>query len=491
MLTSTRNGVSGTVTVVLLAGAGGLLGLLVWGISVALGLLRLGFIVNFISHHVISGFTSAAALIIGFSQLKHLLGVSIPRTHNIFVILDQAYAKLAMVNGYSFAIGVGAIGILLFFKHAMPGVLGRTALHRGAQEALAKAGPLVVVIGSTAMVYGWGLDSGHAVKVVGTIPQGLPPLTIPPLTLDLMQALLPSAVLISFIGFVESVSVAKVLASRNRQKVVPNQELVGLGAANMAAAFSGGFPVTGGFSRSSVNFQAGANTPVASMITAVVVAVTVSFLTPLLFHLPQAVLAAIIMVAVVALIDVKTLRHAWCYSKADGFSLLATVVAVLALGIETGLAVGVVVAIGLFLWRASQPHVAVLGRVSGTEHFLNHLRHDVVLAKTATAVRIDESLIFANAAWLEDWALGFVADNPECADLVLNCAAVNFIDGSALEVLERLEEELGHAGVTLHLAEVKGPVMDRLKKSGFTDHLGEARIHLSTHAAMTALGYPL
>lgn len=491
MVASTLNALSATLSPDQLPGAAGLLALMVGVISIAMGLLRLGFIVNFISHHVITGFTSAAALIIGFSQLKHLLGINIPRTHNIFTILDHAYTGLASVNGVSLMIGLMAVAILLFFKNVLGGWLARTALNASAQDTLCKAGPLVVVVLSTVVVYAWGFDASHGLKVVGAIPSGFPPLTLPPMDADLMQALLPAAVLISFVGFVESVSVAKVLASHKRQKVVPNQELVGLGAANLGAAFSGGYPVTGGFSRSSVNFQAGANTPVASMITAVLVGVTVAFLTPLLHFLPKAVLASIIMVAVVALIDAKSVAHAWRYSKSDALSLLATFAAVLTFGIETGLAIGVAVAITLFLWRTSRPHVAVLGRVPGTEHFRNHLRHDVLRSKVVTAARIDESLMFANAAWLEEWALGFVADNPESKHLVLNCAAINFIDGSALEVLERLEEELTHAGVTLHLAEVKGPVMDRLKTSGFAEHLGPTRIHLSTHTAMSHLGYPL
>jgi len=491
MVASTLNGLSAELPHDQLAGAAGLLALMVGVISITMGLLRLGFIVNFISHHVISGFTSAAALIIALSQLKHLLGVNIPRTHNIFAILETAIDRLSAVNMASLAIGIGAISGLVFFKNYLGLFLKGTALNSHVKDTLTKAGPLVVVVLSTLTVYTFALDTGFGVKIIGLIPQGFPPFTVPHINGGPIMALLPSAILISFVGFVESVSVAKVLASRRRQKIVPNQELVGLGAANLGAALSGGYPVTGGFSRSSVNFQAGANTPLASIITAILVAVTVAFLTPLFHYLPKAVLASIIMVAVVTLIDTKTAKHAWAYSKSDAFSLISTFIAVLAVGIELGLAVGVVIAVALHLWRTSHPHVAIIGRVPGTEHFRNYLRHKVLRSKLVTAVRIDESLMFANAAWLEEWALGFVADNPDSKHLVLNCAAINFIDGSALEVLERLEEELAHAGVTLHLAEVKGPVMDRLQKSGLIDHLGEARIHLSTHEAMTRLGHPL
>lgn len=489
MVGSTLSGLSasGGITVEQLPAAAGLLALMVGLLSIAMGLLKLGFVVNFVSHHVISGFTSAAALMIGLSQLKHLLGVSIPGTNDIVTIVERAFAQSTVINTATLAIGLSAIGVLFFFKFALGRLLGNIPL----KDTAAKAGPLVVVAASTTLAFALNLADDRGVKVVGAIPEGLPPLTFPPLDIDWLGALLTSAVLISFVGFVESVSIAKVLASRNRQKIVPDQELVGLGMANLGAAFSGGYPVTGGFSRSIVNYQAGANTPVSAVITAIIVAVTAALLTPLLHHLPQATLAAIIMVAVVSLIDIKSMLHAWRYSKADGLTLLGTFVAVLAVGIEPGLAIGVAIAVILHLWRASRPHVAVLGRVPGTEHFRNYKRHTVLRAKAVTAARIDESLMFANAAWLEDWALGFVADNPESKHLVLNCAAINHIDGSALEVLERLEEELRNAGVTLHFADVKGPVMDRLIRCGFAQRLGAKRIHLSTHDAMTKLGYPM
>ena len=491
MVASTLNSLSATLSLDELIGAAGLLALMVGVISIAMGLLRLGFIVNFISHHVVSGFTSAAAMIIGFSQLKHLLGINIPRTHNIYTIMETALGEISSINIATFIIGVAAIAMLFFFKNNLSGLLARTALASGAKDAITKSGPLVVVMLSTLAVYAFGLDVSHDVKIVGAIPKGLPPITMPVLDMKLFQPLIASAILISFVGFVESVSVAKVLASRRRQKIVPNQELVGLGAANIGAAISGGFPVTGGFSRSSVNYHAGANTPLASIITAFIVAITLSFLTPLLHYLPKAILASIIMVAVMALIDHQAVRHAWRYSKADAFSLISTIAAVLIFGIEIGLAIGVFISIALYLRRTSHPHVAIIGRVPGTEHFRNFLRHEVLRSKKVTVVRIDESLFFANAAWLEDWALEFIADNPESKHLVLNCAAINFIDGSALEVLERMDEELSNAGVMLHLAEIKGPVMDRLKKSKLIDHLGPTRIHLNTHVAMTNLGYPM
>ncbi|MBT3305945.1 MAG: sulfate permease [Alphaproteobacteria bacterium] len=491
LVAGTINDLGSSVSVEQMPAIAAQLALLVGIISIVLGLFRLGFIVNFISHQVISGFTSAAALIIALSQLKHLMGVEIPRTHNIFLILSNAFENLASVNIASLAIGVGGIAVLMFFKNMLGDFLARWGIVGTLRDVLTRVGPLVVVTISTVVVFVWGLDTGSGVRIVGNIPEGLPQVTAPVFDLTLLTALLPSAFLISFVGFVESVSVAKVLASRRRQKVGPNQELVGIGAANLGAALSGGYPVTGGFSRSSVNYEAGANTPLASVVTALLVALTVAFLTPLFYYLPKAVLASIIMVAVLTLVDFKTLKASWRYSKSDAFSLIGTFFAVLVYGVETGLAIGVGIAVVLYLWHTSRPHVAIIGRVPGTEHFRNHLRHEVLRAREVSAARIDESLFFANATWLEDWALGFVADNPDSKHLVLNCAATNFIDASALEVLERMDEELAHAGVTMHLAEIKGPVMDRLKISGFVEKIGLHRIHLSTHEAMKKLGYPI
>jgi len=285
----------------------------------------------------------------------------------------------------------------------------------------------------------------------------------------------------------ESISVAKSLASKRRQKVDADQELVALGAANLAATFTGGYPVTGGFSRSVVNFAAGAQTGLASIITALLIALTVIFLTPLFYFLPKAVLAAIILVAVANLFDFRTVKHTWRYSKADFASLVVTFVAVLAIGVEKGILAGVVTAILLFLWRTSRPHIAVVGRVGESEHFRNVLRHEVQTCPHVLAIRVDQSLYFANTQYLETAILQMVADNPRVRHLVLIFSAVNFVDASALETLEELNRELRDAGVTLHFAEVKGPVMDRLSAIGFVDEIGQERFFLSTHQAMRQL----
>ena len=453
----------------------------------AMGLLRLGFLVNFLSHPVISGFTSAAALVIGFSQLKHLLGFNIPRSHLITETIHHAITHIGQLNPVTFAIAAFSLGLLLFWKSKVPGLLKASGMPEGVANPLSKAGPLVAVVITTLSVWAFGLNGTAGVAIVGDIPAGLPPLSLPAFDLDLARELLPAAILISLVGFLESVSVAKSLAAKKRQKIDANQELVALGAANIGAAVTSGYAVTGGFSRSMVNFTAGAVTPLASIITAGLIALTVVLFTPLLYFLPKATLAAIIVVAVATLIDVKTFRESWLYNKADAVSLVATFVAVLTLGVELGIVFGAVLSIALYLWRTSRPHMAIVGRVGETEHFRNVLRHEVQTHPRVLMVRVDESLYFANTAYLEDQLLAHVADNPEIDHLVLIMNAVNFIDASALETLETLSHQLRDSGVTLHMAEVKGPVMDRLDRVAFKHHLGQGGIFLSNHEAMQHL----
>ncbi len=294
--------------------------------------------------------------------------------------------------------------------------------------------------------------------------------------------------IISLVGFTESISIATTLASKKRQKVDANQELLALGAANIGSAFSGGYPVTGGLSRSAVNYSAGANTGLASIITAVLVLVTVFVFTPLFYFLPQAILGAIVIVAVAGLFDYKSFLHIWRYNKMDAVALIVTFVGVLAFNIEVGIGLGIGTALLLYLYRTSNPHVAVVGRVGNTEHFRNVLRHEVITCPETHAMRIDESLYFANARELENSLLKAAAENKEIKNIVLICSAVNFVDSSALDTLERAITELKSAGVELYLAEIKGPVMDRLRRIGFVENFGEERIFLSTHLAFEYLG---
>jgi SulP family sulfate permease len=352
-------------------------------------------------------------------------------------------------------------------------------------DMISRAGPALAVIVTTLVVAHWQLDQ-EGVRVVGSVPGGLPGLTLPQFEIELWQSLLVPAFLISLIGFVESVSVAQTLAARRRQRINPNHELAGLGVANIGSAISGGFPVTGGFARSVVNFDAGAVTPMAGIFTAVAIAVTTLFLTPWFTFLPNATLAATIVVAVLSLLDFDIIRRTWQYSKIDFTAMMLTIAGVFLVGVEAGVVLGVATSLLLFLWRTSSPHIAVVGQVPGTEHFRNIKRHQVITSPTVLSVRVDESLYFANARYLEDFVYDAALQKPDIRHVVLQCSAVNLIDASALESLESLSQRLQDAGVTLHLSEIKGPVMDALKKVDFVDHLS-GRIFLSHYAALKEL----
>lgn len=465
-----------------------MLALLVGILQVLMGVVRLGFLVNFLSHAVISGFTSAAAIIIGFSQLKHLLGLQLPKTESFPELLQEIWQHLPQRNSITLILGLTSLVVLLVINHQLQPLLEKLGIPQNLILPLTRSGPLLLVLVNTVLVWGLQLHEVAQVKIIGEIPAGLPPLTLP--TFDLMsgQALMPTAVAISLVGFMESIAVAKSLASKRRQKIDANQELIGLGAANLSAAFTGGYPVTGGLSRTVVNFNAGANTGLASIITALLIALTVLFFTPLFYFLPQAVLAAIIIVAVLNLIDFTSLQRMWQYNRADAASLLITFGAVLGLGIEAGILVGILASLCLYLWRTSHPHLAVVGRIEGSEHFRNVQRNPVKTYPHVLAIRVDESLYFANIKALEDYVLHAVSHIPDLQHLLLICSAINFIDASALETLEALFADLNSAGVRVYLAEVKGPVMDQLEKTDFVEKLGQERIFLSTHQAMLALG---
>jgi SulP family sulfate permease len=318
------------------------------------------------------------------------------------------------------------------------------------------------------------------------VPQSLPPFTIPDFSIDLISALIGPAILISIIGFVESISVAQTLAARKRQRIDPDQELIGLGAANLGAAFTGGYPVTGGFARSVVNFDAGAETPAAGAYTAVGLAVAAVALTPLIYFLPKATLAATIIVAVLSLVDFSILGKAWRYSRSDFAAVSATILITLGFGVELGVTAGVVLSVLIHLYKTSRPHMAIVGQVPGTEHYRNVLRHDVITEDDILTLRVDESLYFANARFLEDRLYDMVAKRENLRHVILMCPAINEIDMSALESLEAINERLAAIDVSFNLSEVKGPVMDRLKRTHFLDEL-TGRVFLSQHEAICAL----
>ena len=449
-----------------------------------LGLLRLGFLANLLSHPVISGFISASGILIATSQLKHILGLKVSGETWPEMLAGLA-GKIGETNLATLAIGIPATLFLFWVRKGLKPLLIRLGMNARTADMAAKAGPVVAVAASIVAVIAFGLQN-LGVSIVGAIPQGLPPFALPSTDLALIQSLWVPALLISIIGFVESVSVAQTLAAKRRQRIAPDQELIGLGASNIASALSGGYPVTGGFARSVVNFDAGAQTPAAGAFTAVGIALASMFLTPLLFNLPNATLAATIIVAVLSLVDFKTPRHLWAYSKADFAAHAATIAVTLLAGVEMGVIAGVGVGLLLYLWRASRPHAAIVGRVPGTEHFRNVERHKVLTLPHLLTIRVDESLTYLNARWLEEYVLEQVAERPALRHVILMCSAVNAIDASGLESLEAINHRLSDGGIRLHLSEVKGPVMDRLKRSHLLDELS-GRVFLSQDSAFAEL----
>ncbi len=454
-------------------------------ILLVLGLFRLGALVSFISHPVLSGFTSGAAVLIMTSQIKHLTGIELERGHALET-LHAFVQQLDQLHTVTLAFGVVAIVALLLGRQPLVRMLQRLGMSARGATLASRTAPLAVVIGSTVAAALLGADRSHDLAVVGGIPAGLPWPSLSFFAAEGWLELFPSAVLIALVGYVESVSVAKVLAARRRQKIDANKELTALGITNMAAAVAGTMPVAGGFSRSVVNFDAGAQTQLAAIITAMLVAFVALFFTAWFYYLPNAVLAAIIVVAVAQLIDLDTARRTWAYDRADGAALAVTFVAVFVLGIELGLLVGIGLSLALYLWRTSRPHMAVMGRVPGTEHFRNVNRHVVETDPSLVVIRIDENIYFANAAQVEEYVAQHLTAMPEARHVLLVMTAVSYIDASGLEMLEHLEEDLSHAGVTLHLAEVKGPVADRLAVSRLGKRVAD-RTYLTTDLAFCAI----
>ena len=462
---------------IMLAGLSGL-------ILLGMGLFRLGFLANFLSHPVISGFVMASGLIIAASQTKHLLGIS-AQGHNLPEILLSLGTNLEHLNPPTLLVGLATLAFLLWARNGLAPLLQRLGMKSEAALVFARTGPVWAVLAATAAVSLFGLDQ-LGVATLGHIPSGLPALALPSWNSALAQTLISSALLISIVGFVESVSVAQTLAAKRRQSIDPDQELLGLGAANIGSAFSGGFPVTGGFSRSVVNFEAGAATPAAGAFAAAGIALATLLITPFLSRLPVAVLAATIIVAVISLIDLKAVANTWSFSKRDAIAMIATLVLTLTLGVELGILGGVGLSLLLYLHRTSRPHTALVGLVPGTEHFRNIDRHRVITCEDLISLRVDASLYFANCRFLENLVASLVASHPRVKHLVLMCPAVNDIDASALDSLELINERLEQAGVKLHLSEVKGPVMDKLQRTDFLQRL-TGEVFLTQYQAVAKL----
>ena len=457
-----------------------LLAFLSGGFLIALGVLRLGFLANFLSHTVVSGFITASGILIALSQMKHIVGVK-AQGDTFFELLISLLQHLPDVNYYALTVGVGVVCFLFWARRGAAGLMAQWGMDLNTAQLVAKAAPVVGIIVTIAGAVIFDLDA-KGVALVGEVPAGLPGLHLPVFSLAMVELLIVPAMAISIIGYVESISVGKTLGAKRGQRVDGNQELVGLGAANLASSFSGGFPVTGGFSRSVVNFDAGASTQIAGILAAVGIALASLFLTPVLFYLPQATLAATIIVAVTGLIDVSIITKTWKLSKSDFYAVALTILGTLVFGVEAGVAAGVLVSLCLYLYRTSKPHIAEVGLIEGTEHFRNILRHKVSTRPEILSLRVDENLFFANAGYLEEYIHSALENNPEVRHLVLMCSACNTIDYSALEVLEAINGHLRNLNITFHLSEVKGPVMDYIKDTGFLEHL-TGHVYLSQYQA--------
>lgn len=445
------------------------LALVCGALLVLLGIFRLGFLTNFLSHPVIAAFITASALIIAAGQLQHILGIS-AGGHNLLDVLLALLQGLPDSNFTTLLIGLLALLMIIAMRLGLKPLMIRLGLSERNAGLVAKGGPVIAVVITALLAFALRLDQ-QGLTLVGDIPRGMPGIVVPNLSRDLIAVLFWPAVLIAIISFVESISVGETLATRRRQRINPDQELVGLGMSNVTVSLTGGFPITGGFSRSIVNFDAGAATPAAGIFTAVLIGLATLFLTPLIYWLPRATLAATIIVAVMSLVDFSLFRQSWNYSRADFSAMMATLVLTLVIGVEVGIAAGVLASVLMALYKTSRPHVAIVGRVPGTEHFRNVERHKVQTFDNILSIRIDESLYFANTRYLDKLIYDTVSEHPRVRHVILMCTAVNKIDMSALESLLQINQTLAELGIRLHVSEVKGPVMDRLQRTDFFTRL--------------------
>jgi SulP family sulfate permease len=452
-----------------------LLALMVGALLLIMGALRMGFVAGFLSHPVLSGFVTASGLLIAMSQWPHVWGSPLSG-QNLAVFVQSWWHSGTGFHGLTLAVGLSTMLWLGLSKHW---------LQRG---MLIKAVPLLTMAVAIVLTQqlGW---AAQGLAVVGDIPSGAMPWTLGPVlgvSWSTAQALLVPALLIAVMTFVEQVSIAQSLAAKRRGRIDTNAEMRAMGGANLAAGLTGGFAVGASFSRSVVNDEAGARTPMAGLFTAVLLLITALFLTPWLSQLPLAVLAATILMALGSLLDFGSFAKTWRYSRADFAAQALTFGVTLLVDLVSGLTAGVVASLLLHIWHSSRPHIATLGHVTGTEHYRNVLRHEVVTHPEVLGLRPDESLFFANARFLEDHVAAAVAAHPALRHVVLQCNAINDIDASGLESLHTIDQRLREQGIALHLSEVKGPVMDRLQRSDWLQNMS-GQVFLTHHQAVTAL----
>ncbi|MEA5445607.1 sulfate permease [Gammaproteobacteria bacterium AB-CW1] len=452
-------------------------------ILMLMGLLRLGFITHFLSRPVLLGFMGGVAVLIGLSQLPHALGIPV-EVREPFALVGELAGNWQSFSLPTLLLAIGTVLLIRLFS----GPLARLLQPRLPTAGLivSRLGALAAVVLGITLALHTGL--GERTALVGEIPRGLPSFALPPIELAWLMELLGMAFLISLIGLMESVSVGRALAARDGEDIQPNRELLGLGASNLVAGLSAAYPVTGGLARTLVARDAGAKSPLAGVFAAGGVLLALLFATPVLAMLPRAILAGIILLAVLPLLDFASIRDTWRHNRPDATVALISFASVLILGVELGLLTGLAVSLALLLWRISQPHVAEVGRVPGTEHFRNIRRHQVETRPGLSMIRVDESLQFPNSRFLRDTLLEHLDTHPETRDLVLVCSAINEIDSTALETLEELVRSLAARGIRLHLSEVKGPVLDRLRRAGFPALLAPGRIFFTNQAAFEEIG---
>ncbi len=453
-------------------------------IMLLMALLRMGGLVNFISHPVLTGFTSGASILIIANQLPLTLGLKSPACG---IEMGCYIGYLQTSNIITLLISITAFALLLFFGKPLSAALKRVGLNLTLVTAISKCGPLLTVLLATLAVNYFNLAAQFNVAVVGQVPSGFPVLSLNFINAEKWRILLTYAAFIALIAYVESVAIAKVTANLRGEKIVPNQELIALGAANLATAISGGMPVAGGFSRTMVNFSAGARTQMAMLIAAGILALAVIFFSARFENIPKAALAAIILVAIFGLVRIKHVFHTWNYDRGDGLAELATLLGVLILGIEEGIVLGIILTIARNLRKTSHPHIAVVGRIPETGYYRNIKRHSVETWHHLLLVRIDENITFANINYIEDYLAAELGRQPNIKHIVLIFTSVSDIDTTALEVLEKFNHALQASGKTLNITEAKGPVLDKLKKTDFIKQLKPGQIFFHTEDAVKAL----
>ena len=455
-------------------------------VLIVLRVVNFGSVISFLSHAVVTGFITAAAILIISSQFPLMIGLASSPDTSIVGVYSYLFEEAGQFNQAVLSVSLVAVAVLIFCRSCLGSLLKRAGLADAVIDSLVKSAPMYAVVIGVVSVRLFSLDTVFGVPVVGHIPTVLPDINIVLMSVERFEVLFPSALLLSMVIFMESASIGTAIASKAREKINPNQELVGLGVANLGSSLVGGFPVAGSFSRSIVNFSSGSVSPVASLVTAFLVIITILLFGTLFFHLPKGVLSAIIVISAWQLIDVQAVRKIFGFNTTDAVTFTFTFLAVLSLGVESGVLMGIAISFVLLIRSSSKPHIAVVGRVGDSEHFRNIERYDARTSPNLLALRVDESLYFVNTRFIETFILNDVAERRELEHVLLICTATNFIDTSGLVMLEELSENLAEVGVTLHMAEVKGPVMDKLKGTDFYRNMS-GRIFFTADIAMKEL----